>query len=332
MKKILMILFVLSQILFAVDAIHLKLDGNLKDEVNDYVWNKSSIVGRVSPCPDRDGNLNAAMCFNGGYIKIPYFKNILFGSELTVSVWIRRDKPRDYQGIIGNGYHTSGSFEIRMGREYGGTFLFGRTNGRTTGGFRTAFTSCSKKIEIGKWHHVVMTIADNKLKLYVDGNLVSTKSKKFGYIKRVKNDLIIGANGLKGEKFYGAIDDIRILYDVLSDDDVVQLYTGVYDKYNINFTDRYIDHANQQFHVKTDIKNLKDVDSNLTSWSTLTLPSKNILSLSLPKEISVKAYDINSVSEDIKFQPWFKDGTYIYTIYFVDKNNNIYKRNLEFVK
>ena len=60
-------------------------------------------------------------------IEISAFRNWAWGDKFAVSVWFMRDPSArgNYQGIVNNGYWKHGSFEIRMGREMGGTMLGG---------------------------------------------------------------------------------------------------------------------------------------------------------------------------------------------------------------
>eukprot|EP01052_Picozoa_sp_SAG31_P041198 SAG31_NODE_6181_length_2134_cov_6.611302_2_plen_319_part_01 len=96
-----------------------------------------------------------AASFDGSSrIVIPAFAGMEWGDRLTVSLHFKRTGGEgNYQGILNNGYYDNGSFEIRMGREGGGTMLGG---GVITAGHAEAWDHVQLRAEMQNWHHVAM--------------------------------------------------------------------------------------------------------------------------------------------------------------------------------
>ena len=90
--------------------------GNHRDGViqGGVTINERGVSG---PCAQFDGT---------GRIVVSAFRNFGWGNHFTASVWFQRTaNDGNYQGIVSNGYGHHGSWEIRMGRENGGTMLGG---------------------------------------------------------------------------------------------------------------------------------------------------------------------------------------------------------------
>ena len=58
-------------------------------------------------------------------VTVDAFQNYDWGQDVAVSVWFKRTSAEGYQSIVSNGYYNTGSWEIRMGREGGGSMLGG---------------------------------------------------------------------------------------------------------------------------------------------------------------------------------------------------------------
>ena len=69
-----------------------------------------------------DGAVGRAAKFDGSSrIIVSAFENFDWGDKFTLSLWFNRGPGCDgnYQGIVSTGYHASGAWEVRMGREGG---------------------------------------------------------------------------------------------------------------------------------------------------------------------------------------------------------------------
>ena len=172
-----------------------------------------------------DGINKSAACFNGnGKIVIDAFRKYSWGSRFSVSIWFKRTgQLQNYQGIINNGYHTNGSWEIRMGRENEGTLLGG---GIITYNSLKTWDYFGLQASTDKWHHVVLTYDGRNFLYYLDTQEKIGKSKITGDIFIKNTPVTIGQAGVGIEKeyFYGCIDEAAIYNRTLSKSEVIQLF------------------------------------------------------------------------------------------------------------
>nr|VFK51970.1 MAG: Concanavalin A-like lectin/glucanases superfamily protein [Candidatus Kentron sp. TUN]VFK53565.1 MAG: Concanavalin A-like lectin/glucanases superfamily protein [Candidatus Kentron sp. TUN]VFK55006.1 MAG: Concanavalin A-like lectin/glucanases superfamily protein [Candidatus Kentron sp. TUN] len=181
--------------------------------------------------PERERNIgrgnvdNSAYRFDGNdKIVVDALRNFEWRDKFSVSVWFKRTGQwRNYQGIVNNGYYTSGSWEIRMGRENGGTMLGG---GVITSANNAAWDHVNLHTSQNQWHHVVMSYDGKNLSFYLDGELKEINTRDVGNIIAKNTPLTIGQAGIgkSTEYFYGAIDDIKIYKKALSISGVRALY------------------------------------------------------------------------------------------------------------
>ena len=126
-------------------------------------------------------------------------------------------------------------------------------------------------------------------------------------MRNLNNALIIGANGSRWEKFYGALDDIRIFNHTLSESEIISLNTGTFDdfKLNISSDNQDIIKNNDTLAVNVNIKNESNENKMFHQWATLTLVNNNILSHRLAEEITIKANSDNTFNKNINMQSWY---------------------------
>jgi hypothetical protein len=89
-------------------------------------------------------------------IVVPAFRQWAWGSHFAVSVWFMRDPTAlgNYMGIVNNGYYKSGTWEIRMGHELGGTSVGG---GVMTIGHDKTWDVSGLSAAVNVWHHACLT-------------------------------------------------------------------------------------------------------------------------------------------------------------------------------
>jgi hypothetical protein len=112
-------------------------------------------------------------------VTVDAFKNYNWGQSVSVSIWFKRTSADGYQSIVSNGYYDTGSWEIRMGREGGGTMLGGGfitdvhgTAWDHVGDFYGDHATLQGRVPpatLGEWHHVAMTYDGSVIHFYVDG-------------------------------------------------------------------------------------------------------------------------------------------------------------------
>ena len=120
-----------------------------------------------------------AASFDGsGSIVVPAFENFEWGSAMSVSVWINRgcrtqacagaDRTGcdgNYAGVVGNGYSSSSSWEIRMGRENDCTDIGGSVMTASDDG---TWDHVGLMVSLAEWHHITM--------IYVSAHSKSTRA------------------------------------------------------------------------------------------------------------------------------------------------------------
>ncbi|XP_035698622.1 uncharacterized protein LOC118431488 [Branchiostoma floridae] len=180
--------------------------------------------GGVSLQPGGNGN-GCAQFGGAGRLVANGFTSHVWGSSLTVSVWFKRTGQfGNYQGIINTGYHASGSWEIRMGRENGGTMI---GCGVVTSNSPKTWDYVHLYASTNTWHHAVMTYDGTLTKFYLD-NVAQTGNDQCcsGPIIDKGNPLVIGqaGTGNSNEYFFGFIDEVRLYSRALCAEEVAALY------------------------------------------------------------------------------------------------------------
>ncbi|XP_022086785.1 uncharacterized protein LOC110977193 [Acanthaster planci] len=169
------------------------------------------------------GKCGKAAVFDGSTkVDVDAFRSYPWGSQFSVSVWFKRTGSKDtYQGIVTTGYHTTGSWEIRM-----------KGNQNLGGGVVTAnnaptWNYADLTASIGEWHHAVMTYNGSQLLFYLDNQLQSGDDDCCrGDIISKKTPLTIGQAGVgwRGEFFVGLIDEVKIFSKALSASEVDKMF------------------------------------------------------------------------------------------------------------
>jgi hypothetical protein len=132
--------------------------------------------------------------FDGtGRIVVSAFRNWAWGQHFAVSTWFMRspDGAGNYEGIINNGYYTHGSWEIRMGREMGGTSIGG---GIITEGHDEAWDVNGLGARVNVWHHVALVYDSDTVHFYLDGQRTTDQADHGDIVARA-TDVVIGQAG-----------------------------------------------------------------------------------------------------------------------------------------
>ena len=203
-------------------------NGNANDESgNGYNGTlKPSLENGPTLCEDKIGNPNSAYCFDGvdDYIKVltDGFKNQPF----SVVAWIKTNSKGNgtivhYRNI--NAYYGWGLWPGLHDEQTCLIFGLGSFN---TGGTVEAI-SCND-IYDDVWHFTAGTDDGETLRLYIDGNLVSSSDSATAVWDAIMY-LYVGAHDPESSHpddywFTGAIEDIRIYNRALSEDEIQELY------------------------------------------------------------------------------------------------------------
>ncbi|GGD51418.1 LamG-like jellyroll fold domain-containing protein [Paenibacillus nasutitermitis] len=170
-----------------------------------------------------DGKFGKALFFYGNSIKI----NPIAKGDFTFMAWINPFSDSYNHTILGQGVTGSQAnmfnWWISEGRMY---FLASDAEGSGHGMW--PFNTDDHSIALNEWTHVAVTRQGTEFKLYINGVNVLTKSVPVLLDQTVNpNPFRIGAqNGPSGgpsEGFHGAIDELRLLPEALSEERIRQL-------------------------------------------------------------------------------------------------------------
>jgi prepilin-type N-terminal cleavage/methylation domain-containing protein len=154
-----------------------------------------------------DGVMGRAARFNGstGFIQIN--DNNIFDiiNEITIELWVKftGTVPNPYDNVI-NKDTWWGPWSIILESNFNVKFSLSHdySESRRADG--------NKKINIGKWHHIVLTGNNSYMRGFIDGELVLDKQQSISSIGTTDTPLFIGKQGTGGYYFEGLVDDVRV--------------------------------------------------------------------------------------------------------------------------
>ena len=278
-------------------------------------------------------------------VKIDGFRNYSFGNELTVSFWMKRNSISNhygreaYMGLINNGMGSQ-TFDIRMGREAGGTYLFSKSSWQNG----TTFSSSTNDITIGKWHHVAVVLENGNSKLYIDGIFIRESLTEPGDLLTYNRPVILGANanGRDHENLNGALDDIIFFDRALSEEAITSIANDTYSEaYNISlspvFPDPVAPSVGGQIEYNLTFNNEPtNPSSNFKVWKIITTKEGIDYPVSGLLDINVlpgSSYVANA--EIIEIPDWLPPGQHVFRWYVSDpdkEGGNILSAKFTFTK
>jgi hypothetical protein len=170
--------------------------------------------------------LGKALNFSGpnNYVEIPDNAVLNPTDAITVSIWIKLNKTiaeQTYQYIILNksNWDAKDGYTLLFNKPYSNNLIFRILYENTFKDVAWDASSLKKNV----WYHLAGTYDKKFIKLYVDGELkvVEGLGKP---IDVTTNKLYIGNPGTN--YFNGSIDEVKIYYKVLSDNEIFSLYTN----------------------------------------------------------------------------------------------------------
>ena len=141
-----------------------------------------------------------------------------------MSLWFNRGPGCDgnYVGIVnGGGYHASGSWEVRMGREGGCTAVGGGvvtgSNDVTWDHLAASQGGSLPPAPTDEWNHVVLTYDGTNVDFYLNSGGVDANTRDSGAIVVDSDGVNVGKAGRPGyvagqggsEYFRGLIDEVQ---------------------------------------------------------------------------------------------------------------------------
>lgn len=194
---------------------------------NDEVGNNNGSVSGAILTVDRFGNANKAYKFtNGEYITLPN-ASALKSATMSVSLWTKIDgynpgtNPTNHIYVVSNSTVNAyfGTFAMLVSSADGKYFSVSQNNSSQS--IFGSSTSSNNAV----WQHYVLTMDDDSLKMYIDGQKQWSYFK--GFTSTFSSDLIY--IGISGNTTYtgnlnGRVDDIRVYNRVLTGAEVTTLF------------------------------------------------------------------------------------------------------------
>lgn len=200
---------------------------------NDVTANKKNgVIYNVTSSSDRLGKANAAYTFNGTNSKI-ILPNTLFtsNSAFAISLWFR------FSGVILRPADYGSEQLIDLRGQYNFNVAYVRNNHPTNPKsvmFNLASSSSSincfsanSSIQDATWYHIVACYSNNTMKLYLNGNLVDTKTNTppsivSGYSNALGKDYNMSKDRCW---FNGILDEVILYKRSLTSTEALALYT-----------------------------------------------------------------------------------------------------------
>ena len=185
---------------------------------------------------DNDGKFGSALNFDGvdDYVDCGNPGVLDFGSDFTLSVWIKTDVAADAT-IFGNGGDDGGGIRYRLSTTDSGLvhWLFDDDSSKQNPTGNIAVVD-------GEWHHIVGMRRDGTdMRVYVDGvedmgvtnNAKSTIPADYDLSGTSQHNANIGAirghgDDLPKKFFIGLIDDVAIWDRAITEEEIAELATG----------------------------------------------------------------------------------------------------------
>lgn len=214
---------ILAQVPSIVPSQGLEAWWSFSGNTNDLSGNGNNFTntGAAALTTDRDGNANSAYNFNGVdqylIVNSPSF-SFAESDSFTVSFWTQKAS-NQYGIAVMQSSGTSGNFIWLFQSSATGVLNFG-TNKQGS-----AWSWANSAYSVNQWEHFLGTYANGTMKIYKNGQYVT--SATFGNTGSIKAALPLRIGRSHGGNYYaGKIDDLGIWSRVLSQAEITDLYLG----------------------------------------------------------------------------------------------------------
>lgn len=195
-----------------------KLDSNARDSTP---FQRHGVLTGTTDVADRKGKAGSAKFFNGtsDNIQINPFdltvmKQSAYSASWTLSIWAKAGTNNADNVLLGKAGCNGG---IVSDGNIGYAFAFwnGACNTATTLKWAPANLTTT-------WHHIVATYSNGALKLYGDGQLITTGTAPSPFVDY--EDMLRIGSGFNGFYFNGSLDDARVYNRALNATEAKALY------------------------------------------------------------------------------------------------------------
>jgi hypothetical protein len=210
-----------------IDDSKLILNLPFNNDVNDYSTNQMT-TECTAPAytTDRKSNANGAFSFNKNLVKVKNNPNLNLDAQYSISVWI---KPNSVFGIdmidgiaqilgrMGSTGVNTSSYGLCINSNSNITF---QTYANATGTASAIFTG---QIMLNEWNHIVINYINQSISLFINSKHINTVSLALHQTSNY--DLYIGGRQTSNRYFSGALDDLKIFNNVLTQQEINSLFS-----------------------------------------------------------------------------------------------------------
>lgn len=225
MKKLMMSVFLIVSLFLGTAYADLVGYYSFEDNAEDMsgYGHHGTIYGDTS---FEDGVTGKSVFFDGlgDYIQItPNYNSDLSGSPFSLSTWVKMTEYPEFPlsnsaPIVTNDIHAMPNRLIA-----GGDGIQWASYKSSWGGVAVSHDPA----ELNRWYHMVVTIDDSFMKLYVDGLIVDSTNFGYAEIASWNGSFKIGGNNRIGRYFTGYLDELRIYNHALDNSEIQNLYHPV---------------------------------------------------------------------------------------------------------
>jgi gliding motility-associated-like protein len=201
------------------------LNGSASDPINNLTGTLSSVTNTV----DRFNNSNSALAFSGSslsYIELPNHQLLKPTNALSISMWVKTNSASEQIMAFTRNTATVnfGAYTLMMSNA-GSNYVF--RGYKETGNGNTNLVSSTTTVAVNTWYHVVYTVDNTSLKIYVNGTLEATTTSTLSFSYNSSESVYLGGtNESFNLPFNGSLDNVRFYTRVISATEVSQLYNN----------------------------------------------------------------------------------------------------------
>jgi len=180
--------------------------------------------GAITGASWTEGIAGSALGFDGidDYVEVADSASLNPTDEVTIELWVKfNGAPTWWNRILSKGVWSSDSSQTSY------TMVTGKDVASVAFQIypsdRVAKTLGTPSLDIDRWYHIVGTYKSGLMALYLNGQLVSSRTDATLPLQTVAHPLVIGANSNYGEKFKGTLDEVKIYNRALTAEDVLTL-------------------------------------------------------------------------------------------------------------
>jgi hypothetical protein len=202
------------------------LDGSAVEPINNLTGTLSAVTATV----DRFNNPGSAMRFNGtasSKIKLPSNTLIKPTSDLSFSAWIKPESLTSMEIVFTKNIYSMyfSAYALTFQNNGQGYKFRGYRQNGSTSNFIDGTTVVTNP---NSWYHVVLTIDNNNMRIYVNGVLENTVACFItSYNYQTGKEVILGGTNetVLDFPFLGSMDNVRFYNRVINASEVATLYS-----------------------------------------------------------------------------------------------------------